>query len=244
MKTIREIAGELGVSKQAVYKKIKREPLSTGLKEFTTTGENAVYIADEGVSLIRAAFEKEPFRPEPTDAVNGLSETDNRSTETGNRSTETDNRSPAIEAEPTTKLHETDNRLPIIDEIPPTKLTETANRLNAIGAEPPTRLTDIMQAQIDLLQTQVNALLEQNRDLREQLNEERKHSREKTDQLGDLAGRLAELAANSQVLLGFEQSKTKPRLPEAEPPAAHAGTRPERRPHGKIRLILEVLKKK
>lgn len=32
MKTIREIADEIGVSKQAVFKKIKRDPLSTSLQ--------------------------------------------------------------------------------------------------------------------------------------------------------------------------------------------------------------------
>ena len=35
MKTIREIADEIGVSKQAVFKKIKREPLSTNLRGLT-----------------------------------------------------------------------------------------------------------------------------------------------------------------------------------------------------------------
>ena len=37
MKTIRQIADELGVSKQAVFKKMKREPLSTGLRGLTST---------------------------------------------------------------------------------------------------------------------------------------------------------------------------------------------------------------
>lgn len=36
-KSIRQIADELGVSKQAVFKKIKREPLSTG---FTGVDDN------------------------------------------------------------------------------------------------------------------------------------------------------------------------------------------------------------
>jgi len=35
MKTVRQIAEEIGVSKQAVFKKIKREPLSTGLRGLT-----------------------------------------------------------------------------------------------------------------------------------------------------------------------------------------------------------------
>ena len=37
MKTIRQIADEIGVSKQAVFKKIKREPLSTSLQGLTAT---------------------------------------------------------------------------------------------------------------------------------------------------------------------------------------------------------------
>jgi predicted DNA-binding protein YlxM (UPF0122 family) len=36
-KTIKEIAEEIGVSKQAVFKKMKREPLSTDLQGLTTT---------------------------------------------------------------------------------------------------------------------------------------------------------------------------------------------------------------
>ena len=36
-KSIRQIADELGVSKQAVFKKIKREPLSTSLQGLMTT---------------------------------------------------------------------------------------------------------------------------------------------------------------------------------------------------------------
>jgi len=44
-KTIKEIAEEIGVSKQAVFKKMKREPLSTGLQGLTTTvdGQNRLY---------------------------------------------------------------------------------------------------------------------------------------------------------------------------------------------------------
>lgn len=44
-KTTKEIAEEIGVSKQAVFKKMKREPLSTGLQGLTTTvdGQNRLY---------------------------------------------------------------------------------------------------------------------------------------------------------------------------------------------------------
>ena len=42
MKTIRQIADEIGVSKQAVFKKIKREPLSTSLQGLTATVDGLV----------------------------------------------------------------------------------------------------------------------------------------------------------------------------------------------------------
>lgn len=42
MKTIREIADEIGVSKQAVFKKIKREPLSTSLRGLTSIVDGQV----------------------------------------------------------------------------------------------------------------------------------------------------------------------------------------------------------
>lgn len=42
MKTIREIADEIGISKQAVFKKIKREPLSTSLRGLTSIVDGQV----------------------------------------------------------------------------------------------------------------------------------------------------------------------------------------------------------
>lgn len=44
--------------------------------------------------------------------------------------------------------------------------------------------------------------------LENELATERKHSREQSDKLSDLAGQLAELTRNNQILLGTEQSKT------------------------------------
>ena len=59
MKTITEIADEIGVSRQAVHKKIKQEPLSTSLQKFTSTKGNTVYIENDGESLIKSAFIRE-----------------------------------------------------------------------------------------------------------------------------------------------------------------------------------------
>ena len=56
MKTIRQIADEIGVSKQAVFKKIKREPLSTSLQGFTTTVDGRLMVSVDGEKLIKQAF--------------------------------------------------------------------------------------------------------------------------------------------------------------------------------------------
>lgn len=56
MKTIRQIADELGVSKQAVFKKIKREPLSTSLQGLTSTVDGRLMVSVDGENLIKSAF--------------------------------------------------------------------------------------------------------------------------------------------------------------------------------------------
>lgn len=57
-KTIKEIAEEIGVSKQAVFKKMKREPLSTSLQGFTTTVDGRLMVSVDGEKLIKQAFLK------------------------------------------------------------------------------------------------------------------------------------------------------------------------------------------
>jgi uncharacterized coiled-coil protein SlyX len=76
MKTIRQIADEIGVSKQAVFKKIKREPLSTSLQGLTTTVDGRLMVSVDGEKLIKQAFSD--VAPSTTDnqltgAVDGAS---------------------------------------------------------------------------------------------------------------------------------------------------------------------------
>ena len=59
MKTIKQIADEIGVSKQAVHKKIKQEPLKTELEEFTATVKNTLQIDVDGEKLIKSEFLKD-----------------------------------------------------------------------------------------------------------------------------------------------------------------------------------------
>ena len=59
-----EIAAALGVSKQAIHKKRKSEPLSTSLRQLTTTVDGTVYISEDGFSLIKQAFSKKQRQPD------------------------------------------------------------------------------------------------------------------------------------------------------------------------------------
>ena len=57
-KTIKEIAEEIGVSKQAIFKKMKREPLSTSLQGLTSTVDGRLTVSVDGEKLIKKAFSK------------------------------------------------------------------------------------------------------------------------------------------------------------------------------------------
>lgn len=57
-KTVKQIAEELGVSKQAIHQKRKSKELSTALQPFTSTVDGVVYISVDGEKLIKQAFLK------------------------------------------------------------------------------------------------------------------------------------------------------------------------------------------
>lgn len=58
MKTIKQIAEEIGVSKQAIFKKIKKEPLSTSLQGFISTIDGRLMVSVDGETLINQEFVK------------------------------------------------------------------------------------------------------------------------------------------------------------------------------------------
>ena len=91
MKTIRQIADEIGVSKQAVFKKIKREPLSTSLQGLTATVDGKLMVEVDGEKLIKQAFSE--IAPSTTDnqltgTVDGL--VDGASTKNAEKTTGVD----------------------------------------------------------------------------------------------------------------------------------------------------------
>lgn len=55
LKTIRELPDELGVSKQAIWQKIKRDS-SIDLRQFTSTKGNTVYVDVDGQKAIKSMF--------------------------------------------------------------------------------------------------------------------------------------------------------------------------------------------
>jgi len=58
MKTIRTLADEIGVTKQAIFQKMKKEPLASGLNELTTKVGGIVYVYPEGEGMIKEQFHK------------------------------------------------------------------------------------------------------------------------------------------------------------------------------------------
>lgn len=83
LKTIRELADELGVSKQAIWQKIKRDA-SIDLRQFTSTKGNTVYVDVDGQKAIKSMFsndsstryrqQKDDVDDNKKDAVDGQGE--------------------------------------------------------------------------------------------------------------------------------------------------------------------------
>ena len=63
MKTIKQIADEIGVSKQAVHQKRKRKELSTALQPFTSMIDGVIYIDSDGEIIIKSAFLSPDSKP-------------------------------------------------------------------------------------------------------------------------------------------------------------------------------------
>ena len=68
MKTIRQIADEIGVSKQSIQKRIAREPLCTRIQTYISTNNGTKYIDEIGETLIKSAFSR---KEEPSVHIDG-----------------------------------------------------------------------------------------------------------------------------------------------------------------------------
>lgn len=68
-KTIKELAEEIGVTKQAIWQKIKKES-STSLRQFTSTKGNTVYVSVDGQNLIKSMFKSKSSTNRQQENVN------------------------------------------------------------------------------------------------------------------------------------------------------------------------------
>jgi hypothetical protein len=58
MKTIKQLADELGVSKDSLRKRISREPLKSMVEPYVTMENNAKYVTNKGVDIIMDSMDK------------------------------------------------------------------------------------------------------------------------------------------------------------------------------------------
>jgi hypothetical protein len=62
MKTIKQIADEIGVTKQAVFYRIKRPPLSNALRSLALKKDGVLMVENAGETLIKQAFSENPAK--------------------------------------------------------------------------------------------------------------------------------------------------------------------------------------
>ena len=65
-KTIKQIADEIGVSKQAIFYRIKKPPLSNALQPFTSKFDGVLTVSFDGEILIKSAFNHNKGVKEPS----------------------------------------------------------------------------------------------------------------------------------------------------------------------------------
>jgi hypothetical protein len=62
LKTIKQLADEIGVSKQAVFYRIKKPPLSNTLQSLTSKLDGVLMVSFDGEKLIKQAFHSETVK--------------------------------------------------------------------------------------------------------------------------------------------------------------------------------------
>lgn len=179
IKTIREIADEIGVSKQAVFKKINRQPLSTELMGLMATVGGRLMVSVDGERLIKRAF--------CGDAA-GLGR---------QSSTQTLNRQPST-------VNQVDRTVDgFVAENVPENLAESVQ--NEDYAEKNEIV--FLRQQIETMNNQMlrrDAMIES---LNKELEKEREHNREKDRQLLDTLSKLAETQVALAVGQSAEKQK-------------------------------------
>ena len=176
--TIKELAAELGVSKETIRKHVAKLP-----SDHVSHGKRGVIsLTGEAVAIIRQQIAT--YIPPTTD--NELPTTDNELPTTDNELPTTDNELPATDNEPPTN----DNEPPTTDNEPPT----TDN-------EPPTTDNQRLQTELQTANDKIQLLSDNLQDLREQLKQKNAELEAKNKQISDLLQALqAEQILHGQML--------------------------------------------
>ena len=162
-KTIKQIADELGVTKQAVHQKRKSKALSTALKPFTETVDGVVYISVDGENLIKQAFLKNDRKQNCKQGCKPFTTTVYTSF------------TPTVDGENTANMGDFENKCKQNRKQECKQFTETV-----YGS-----FTPNIDSEIEFLRGQVTHL-------QAELEKEREHNREKDKQLLDTLNKLAE----------------------------------------------------
>jgi len=217
MKTVAEIAKEVGVSTQAIYKKINQS-LRSELSAYIHVVDGQKLIDKEGEAIIKLGLQPVANRTLKNvgQVASQLQEMKIGVTENGTMKTK-------IQLQPTTSgLQPTLDLVANLDEVEQTGTTSkeheyaddlVANQLQLVGNQ-----TELIK-EIDRLKDSLDFYKKQHvkaqtdcEKAQEELSKEREHSRAQADRLASLAEQLAELSRNNQILLGAEQSRTNPAL--------------------------------
>lgn len=208
IKTIAQIANEIGVSKQAVWQKIKREPLATNLNKFTQKLGNTVYISNEGISIIKNCFLKNKIDETSIDINYHQQNINKTSIDVNDNKIKSEvplyheneydtsidvNNNQDDDLSIDINKHQYKNSETSID-VDDSQEEKNDDNINIdVNKHQSNENKTSIDKIVDVLLLQLETLNKQNENLAKELSNERKHSRE-------LADKLAEIASNAQKL--------------------------------------------
>lgn len=211
-KTIREIAEEIGVSKQAIFKKINRQPLSTKLEGLMSTVDGRLMVAVDGERLIKEAFEAK-------------NEFEERQLSTINRQPSTVNQVDGLKIGNANKNQE----------------SMTTEMGHEDDSEDDSEVI-FLRKQIDQMNDQLSRRDTMIDSLNRELEKEREHNREKDRQLMDTLTKLAETQSALAVGQSADKQKALAEtLIEGQQKMEDRDLRVEPSKKGRMRRILDII---
>jgi len=166
-KTIKQISEELGVTKQAIHQRLKRNvDLKNSLKPFMKTVDGVIHVEVGGQNLLKEAFIKPINKYDVTDNKDNVTDnkdnvTDNKSNVTDNKDNVTDNKSNVTD----NKDNVTDNKSNVTDNTSQPVITILEATIKTLQEQ-----LSVKDKQIENLTTTLQDSQETQRNLAEALN--------------------------------------------------------------------------